>query len=253
MLLKEHFWPRQRLLTLFIRFKNASQSLTMVLWKPIHLRSFLAGQALIGRWAALAEQFLLSGQCKWAVTTGLERVCEQAVWKRRGGRGAAEEQTFMNFLGNKWVEDPTSRGRGSLAAWLREALAAFDLRSVGPWRCLGVITGVMAAKPLPNALPHMLRKSVFVQEPEDDILSCCPDSEEVLQLICGEEQLWLTPLQRPTAVKGSQHRTWKARQRGSRTPAWTRNTGQQLGWKEKRKSPGHPVTQSKCWLFLCWP
>lgn len=60
----------------------------------------------------------------------------------------------------------------------------------------------MAAKRLPNALPHMLRESVFVQEPEDDILSCCPDSEAVLQLICREEQLWLTLLQRPMAVKG---------------------------------------------------
>lgn len=49
-----------------------------------------------------------------------------------------------------------------------------------------VVSGVMATAPLPNALPHTVRESVCVGDPEAVALSSCTVSE-VLQLIGWEE------------------------------------------------------------------
>lgn len=175
----------------------------MVLWKPIHLRPFLLFWAGIDWKMGRTRRTIPSQQYVWVFTTGFERLCEQALWKSRGGRGATEEQAFINFLENKRVEEPTSRGRGSLTTRAgKEIVAAFGLRSPGRWGCFGGVSGVMATAPLPNALPHTVRESVCVGDPEAAAaLSSCTVSE-VLQLIGWEEEFWLTLLQRPMAVKG---------------------------------------------------
>lgn len=118
MLQREHFWLRERLLTLFIRFKTAHKSRTIGLWKPVHLRPFLLFSAGIDSRMGLALRTIPSQR---SMQVSIHGRPGRGLWTNRmetlgGGAGAGgggrAEQNSINLWEGEMGGSPRKQRTG---------------------------------------------------------------------------------------------------------------------------------------------